>query len=181
LHCELGALTCLGQRSGWRRVDEVVLEGERRCPQGLERTLNISRLDLFRSVVRHLEGVRDRLCAADASHLPVTVVHGDLIAQNLLFRDGMLSGVIDFDSAHLDLRAADVACARRSRDDDVVRGYQEVIPLSDEELGCLDDLWRASVLRYALRLLDYATTTDMAVSELESCVAQLEKTRPFQG
>jgi Ser/Thr protein kinase RdoA (MazF antagonist) len=63
----------------------------------------------------------------------------------------------------------------------VVRGYQEVIPLSDEELGCLDDLWRASVLRYALRLLDYATTTDMAVSELEWCVAQLEKTRPFQG
>ncbi len=181
LHCELGALTGLGQRSGWRQVDEVVMEGERRPDQGRERTLNMRRPDLFRSVVRYLEGVRDRLCAAGASHLPVTVVHGDLIAQNLLFRDGTLSGVLDFDSAHLDLRAADVACARRSRDDEVARGYLDVIPLSDAELGCLDDLWRASVLRYASQLLDCETTTDVAISELEWCVAQLEKTRPFQG
>jgi Ser/Thr protein kinase RdoA (MazF antagonist) len=113
--------------------------------------------------------------------LPVTVVHGDLIAQNLLFRDGTLSGVLDFDSAHLDLRAVDVACARRSRDDEVARGYLEVIPLSNEELGCLDDLWRSNVLRYALQLLDCETTTDVAITELEWCVAQLEKTRPFQG
>jgi len=181
LHCELGALAGLGQRSGWRQVDEVVMEDERRRDQGCERTLNISRPDLFRSVVRHLEGVRDRLWAVGASHLPVTVVHGDLIAQNLLFLDGTLSGVLDFDSAHLDLRAVDVACARRSRYDEVARGYLEVIPLSDEELGCLDDLWRANVLRYALRLLDCETTTDVAISELEWCVAQLEKTRPFQG
>ena len=181
LHCELVALAGLGQRSGWRQVDEVVMEDERRRDQGCERTLNISRPDLFRSVVRHLEGVRDRLWAAGASHLPVTVVHGDLIAQNLLFRDGTLSGVINFDSAHLDLRAADVACARRSRDDEVARGYQEVNPLSDEELGCLDDLWRASVLRYALRLLESESITGEMVSELEWCVAQLEKTRPFQS
>ena len=181
LHCELGALACLGQRSGWRRVDEVVMEDERRLDQGSERALNISSPELFRSAVRHLEGVRDRLEAAGASHLPVTVVHGDLIAQNLLFRDGTLSGVIDFDSAHLDLRAVDVACARRSRDDEVARGYLEVIPLSDEELGCLDDLWRANVLRYALRLLESESITGDAVSELEWCVAQLEKTRPFKS
>jgi len=181
LHFELGDLAALGQRNGWRQVDEVVLEGERLCDHGRERALNLSRPDLFRSVVRNLEGVRDRLCAAGASHLPVTVVHGDLIAQNLLFRDVTLSGVLDFDSAHLDLRAVDVACARRSGYDEVARGYLEVIPLSDEELGCLDDLWRANVLRYALRLLDGETATDVAISELEWCVAQLEKTRPFQG
>jgi Ser/Thr protein kinase RdoA (MazF antagonist) len=110
----------------------------------------------------------------------VFVVHGDLIAQNLLFQRGRLSGILDFDSAHLDLRAADVACARRSRDDEVARGYLDVSPLSDAEIGCLDDLWRASVLRYALQLLDRETITGEAVSELEWCVAQLEKTRPFQ-
>jgi Ser/Thr protein kinase RdoA (MazF antagonist) len=181
LHFELGTLSGLGQRSGWRRVDEVVLEGERLCDQGSKRTLSMSRPDLFRIVARYLEGVRDRLCAAGASNLPVTVVHGDLIAQNLLFQDGTLSGVLDFDSAHLDLRAADVACARRSRYDEVARGYLEVIPLSDEELGCLDDIWRANVLRYALQLIDCETTTDVAISELEWCVAQLEKTLPFHG
>jgi len=68
-----------------------------------------------------------------------------------------------------------------SRDDEVARGYQEVNPLSDEELRCLDDLWRASVLRYALRLLESESITGEAVSELEWRVAQLEKTRPFQS
>jgi Ser/Thr protein kinase RdoA (MazF antagonist) len=99
----------------------------------------------------------------------------------LLFQRGRLSGVLDFDSAHLDLRAADVACARRSRDDEVVRGYLEAIPLSDAELACLDDLWRASVLRYALQLLDGEAITGAPVSELEWCVRQLEKARPFQS
>jgi Ser/Thr protein kinase RdoA (MazF antagonist) len=111
----------------------------------------------------------------------VTVVHGDLIAQNLLFQCGRLSGVLNFDSEHLYLHAADVICACRSGDDEVARGYLEVIPLSDSELGCLDDLWRASVLRYALQLLDSGAITGALVSELEWLVWQLGKTRAFQG
>ncbi len=180
LHHELGALAGLGQRIGWRQADEVVAEGERRSGRWRSCAIGMTRPDLVDTIARHFEGVHSRLCAAGASRFPVTVVHGDLIGQNLLFQRGRLSGILDFDSAHLDLRAADVACARRSRDDEVGRGYLDVIPLSDAELGCLDDLWRASVLRYALELLDRETNIGEAVSELEWCVKQLEKTRPFQ-
>jgi len=109
----------------------------------------------------------------------VTVIHGDFIAQNLLFQMETLSGVLDFDSVRLDLRAADVACARRGRQDDVVRGYLEVAPLTDAELGCLDDLWRANVLRYALQILSGNAAAETDESELQWCVKQLEKTIPF--
>jgi Ser/Thr protein kinase RdoA (MazF antagonist) len=180
LHHELGALAGLGQRIGWRQADEVVAEGESRIGHWRSCAICLTRPDLVDGIARHFEGVHSRLCAAGASRFPATVVHGDLIAQNLLFQRGKLSGILDFDSAHLDLRAADVACARRSGDDEVVRGYLDAAPLSDAELRCLDDLWRASVLRYALQLLDHETITGAAVSELEWCVAQLEKTRPFQ-
>jgi Ser/Thr protein kinase RdoA (MazF antagonist) len=74
-----------------------------------------------------------------------------------------------------------VACARRSRQDDVVRGYLEIAPLTDAELGCLDNLWRATVLRYAVQIMDggnVAAETDE--SELQWCVKQLEKTIPFR-
>jgi Ser/Thr protein kinase RdoA (MazF antagonist) len=180
LHRELSALADLDQRIGWRQADEVVAESE--CRRGRWRTfaIGMTRPDMVDTIARHFESVHSRLYAAGASHFPVIVVHGDLIAQNLLFQRGRLSGILDFDSAHLDLRAADVACTRRSRDDEVARGYLDVSPLSDAEIGCLDDLWRASVLRYALQLLDRETITGEAVSELEWCVAQLEKTRPFQ-
>jgi Ser/Thr protein kinase RdoA (MazF antagonist) len=170
LHRELSAVTHVGQRTGWQRADEVVqgIEARRLCGS-----------DMHRTIAFHLERVRDRLVAAGASSFPVAVIHGDFIAQNLLFQMEALSGVLDFDSVHLDLRAADVACARRSRQDDVVRGYLEIAPLTGAELGCLDDLWRATVLRYALQILGGRVAADTDESELHWCVKQLEKTIPF--
>jgi hypothetical protein len=76
---------------------------------------------------------------------------------------------------------ADVACAHRSRDGEVARGHLDVITLSDIELRCLDDLWRASVLRYALQPFESEMTTGEAISELEWRMPQLEKPRPFQS
>jgi Ser/Thr protein kinase RdoA (MazF antagonist) len=177
LHQELETLANSGQRDGWQRADEVVQ------PRGgtwlRDCTASANQAELVQSIVRQLEGIHDRLCASGASQFPEHANHGDLTTENLLFDRGVLSGVLDFDSAHLDLRAADLACARRSRNDDVVRGYMEVVPLSGAELDCLPDLWRASVLRYALQLLDRESRTDRCVSELGWCMKQLGKTRPF--
>ena len=128
-----------------------------------------------------LKRVRGRLDAAGASSFPVSIVHGDFIAQNLLFQDDEVSGVLDFDSVHVDLRAADVACARRSTQDEVVRGYLEIVSLTDAELGCPDDLWRASVLQYALRVLRGEIAADRGESALQWCVKQVEKTIQFDG
>jgi Ser/Thr protein kinase RdoA (MazF antagonist) len=170
LHLELSAMTDMRQRSGWKRADEVAhsIEADRLRPSATAHTIAL-----------HLERVRDRLDAAGASSFPVTVIHGDLIAQNLLFQGDELSGVLDFDSVHLDLRAADVACARRSTQDEVVRGYLEIAPLTDAELGCLDDFWRTSVLRYALQVLRGDMAAGKDESELQWCVKQVEKTIPF--
>ena len=172
LHRELSPLTGVGQRIGWQRADEVV--------QGIA----VPRLGgngMHRTIALHLERVRERLLAAGASSFPVAVIHGDFIAQNLLFEAEALSVVLDFDSVHLDLRAVDVACARRSSQDDVVRGYLEISPLTDAELGCLDDLWRAAVLRYALQVLTGNAAAETDDRELQWCTKQLEKTIPFDG
>jgi Ser/Thr protein kinase RdoA (MazF antagonist) len=170
LHLELGAMTDARQRPAWKRADEVAhsIEADRLRPSALAGPIAL-----------HLERVRDRLDAAGASSFPVTIVHGDFIGQNLHFQEDELSGVLDFDSVHLDLRAADVACARRSTQDEVVRGYLEIVPLTDAELGCLDDLWRATVLRYALQVLRGDMAADRDESELQWCVKQVEKTIPF--
>jgi len=168
LHGELKTFLELGQRTGWERADEVA---------GTCEVDILHAGDTARTIASHLDRVRRRLDAVHASSFPKTVIHGDFIAQNLLFQGEKLSGVIDFDSVHRDLRAADVACARRSLHDDVVRGYLDVSPLTDSELGCLDDLWRASVLRYALEIL--RNTRAVNVSKLRWCVSQLEKTIPF--
>ncbi len=168
LHSELKTFLAVGQRTGWERADEIA---------GTAEVDILHTSDTARQIAGHLDRVRSRLDAVHPSSFPVTVIHGDFIAQNLLFQGEELSGVIDFDSVHLDLIAADVACARRSSHNDVVRGYLDVSPLTDSELGCLDDLWRASVLRYALEILHNKVA--IHDSKLQWCIRQLEKTIPF--
>jgi Ser/Thr protein kinase RdoA (MazF antagonist) len=170
LHRDLNAVTNIGQRTGWQRADEIV-------PGMAARGLRERAID--RTIALHLQRVPEALHASGASSFPVALIHGDFIAQNLLFHAGELSGVLDFDSVHLDLRATDVACARRSRDDEVVRGYLEIAPLTGAELGSLHNLWRATVLRYALQIIGGGAAADTDESTLLWCVKQLEKTIPF--
>jgi len=166
LRQELNAMGDIGQRPGWTTAVDIS---------------NPVNNDLTCTIARYRDSVTNRFRATGASSFPVMIVHGDFIAQNLLFQNETLSGILDFDSMHLDLRAADVACARRSRNDDVVRGYLEVIPLTPAELECLDDLWRAAVLRYALQIHNGDLAVGHRAAELQWCVKQLEKTVPFEG
>lgn len=164
LRHELNGMTDVGQRPGWTTAVEISNPGNS---------------DLPGTIARYRESVTSRLLTAGAASFPVTVVHGDFIAQNLLFEDETVSGILDFDSVHRDVRAADVACARRSKNDDVVLGYLEVASLTAAELDCLDDLWRAAVLRYALQIHGDAVAAENRAAELQWCVKQLEKTVPF--
>ena len=74
------------------------------------------------------------------------VTHGDLIGGNVLYARGALSGVIDFDFAHLDLRVADFVWTWRGRYDDFVRGYEEVTPLPATERALLAPAYWVTVL-----------------------------------
>jgi len=57
----------------------------------------------------------------------------------------------------------------------------EIGSLTEAELKCLDDLWRATVLRYALQLLAGNIAPQRREPELQWCVNQLEKTIPFDS
>ena len=61
----------------------------------------------------------------------MVVLHGDFTCWNLLFEHGHLTGVLDFEATHLNYRVADFALAWRGQQSDVIRGYEEVSPLSD--------------------------------------------------
>lgn len=64
---------------------------------------------------------------------PRSVIHGDFTPWNLLFDDDRLTGVIDFEMSHHTFQVTDFALSWRGYHDDVIRGYDEVRPLSDLE------------------------------------------------
>ena len=100
--------------------------------------------------------------------LPEGVIHADLFPNNVLFVGDKLSGVIDFYFACNDAFAYDLAiclnawCFEPDFSFNVTKGsaliaaYQDVRPLSDDEISALPLLCRGSALRFLLtRLVDY--------------------------
>jgi Ser/Thr protein kinase RdoA (MazF antagonist) len=113
---------------------------------------------------------------------PRRLVHGDFAPWNIRLRGGRLSGVFDFDLAHLDVRAADVAWARRGYHDGVVRGYLKRAALSEVELANLDALWLGGSLRVVWRVLENRLAEGRITTHgFEWNLEQLGKTRPYRA
>lgn len=92
--------------------------------------------------------------------LPDMPVHGDFQRNNLLWREGQLTGVLDFDLARRDALACDIATLLMPHmpldlrlASSLIEGYQEVRPLSDAEWALLPSLVRASLLNWVSHLL----------------------------
>jgi homoserine kinase type II len=85
--------------------------------------------------------------------LPDLVIHGDFKPGNLLWADGVLSGLLDFDQCRRDALVCDIAPLLMPFQPLDLRlaaalfdGYQEVRRLSDEEWELLPSLVRAALL-----------------------------------
>jgi Ser/Thr protein kinase RdoA (MazF antagonist) len=113
---------------------------------------------------------------------PRRLVHGDFAPWNIRLRGQRVSGVLDFELAHVDVRAADVAMARRGSHDGVVRGYLKRAALADAEIDNLDALWTGGSLCGVWHLLDSRLAEGRVTTlGLEWNIEQLGKTRPYAG
>lgn len=145
LHDGLGRLTDLGQREARQMTFEPIASA----------TFDAALADYAawypddaRVMQWHLDRCRALLDGWDLSVLPSGVIHGDFTPWNLLFTEGELSGIVDFDLSHWDLRIADFALSWRGKYDDVVFGFDEVSPLSDLEWELLSPIRWAWLLSF---------------------------------
>lgn len=112
----------------------------------------------------------------EAGALPTGVIHADLFPDNIFFRDGALSGVIDFYFACQDLLAYDIAIALNAwcfepnisvnltKGRALLAGYESVRPLEPQEVAALPVLCRGAALRFLLtRAFDWLNTPDTAL------------------
>ncbi|MEM9329856.1 MAG: homoserine kinase [Pseudomonadota bacterium] len=103
-----------------------------------------------------------------SADLPFGVIHADLFPDNVFFLKDRLSGLIDFYFACNDVLAYDVAvcinawCFEPDNAFNVtkaralIKGYQKIRPLSDDERKALPTLCRGAALRFLLtRLFDW--------------------------
>jgi Ser/Thr protein kinase RdoA (MazF antagonist) len=145
LHADLATLSDLGQRPGWRRREDVL--GPRTDGPSVEEIIKTRVVpDEAAIMLDYADWARARFAALRAERRPVLVTHGDLIGGNVLHVWGTLTGIIDFDFTHLDHRAAEFAWTWRGKNDDFVRGYEEVTPLTAADRALLAPAYWATVL-----------------------------------
>jgi Ser/Thr protein kinase RdoA (MazF antagonist) len=113
---------------------------------------------------------------------PTRTIHADFSPWNVRLRRGDLSGLLDFELAHVDTLAGDVAQCRRGGHDGVVRGYLRRASLTDVELANLDALWLACILCGVWRELE-RRLAEGPITEVgfKWTLAQLDRIRPYQG
>jgi aminoglycoside phosphotransferase (APT) family kinase protein len=148
LHADLAGLTHLGQRDDWVRHDEVFA-----LRPSLAELLELRRARIPAAEAallrEHAERTAQELSDLDAGAQPAIVIHGDFTPWNLRFKDGRLSAVLDWELTHLDLRVAEFALAWRGVYAGVLRGYEEIAPLTPVERELVAPIRRAWLLNVA--------------------------------
>jgi len=103
-----------------------------------------------RALLDRVEKTHDAL----AGSLPRQIVHGDFAFINVLVGDGKVTGMLDFEFAGPDIRAADLACAlyittvrggeqqRWPLLEALCAGYRRSLPLDPLEVAAIPDLIR---------------------------------------
>jgi len=106
--------------------------------------------DLTGLIRRKLAEVRAAAASAARGRPGVQLVHGDWHDGNILYRGGRVSGIVDFDFAHLDLPLVDVAIATlipEVKDSaQIAAGYFGARPPAEHELDLIATAQRARVL-----------------------------------
>lgn len=178
LHHDLLALTDLGQRPGAGRAEEV-----------LDDPLLTSQLHAYehlypeqaRILRWHRDRARETFAEIGHSDRSLMVVHGDFINQNLLYHNGVLTGIVDFESTHLNYRVSEFALAWRGRHDDVIRGYTELAPLTEIDWALLTPaLWSWMFLGVA-REIQKMTTGTIPPHRLEWQTTMMLRRSPLMG
>ncbi|MEK9752315.1 MAG: homoserine kinase [Rhodospirillaceae bacterium] len=136
----------------------------------------------------------DHLEANWPSRLPVGVIHADLFPDNVFFRSGRVSGVIDFYFACTDAFAYDIAiclnawCFESDMSFNVTKarrllnGYHKVRALQPRELEFLPLLARGAAMRFLVtRLYDWLNTPADALVTRKDPLEYLAKLRFHAG
>jgi Ser/Thr protein kinase RdoA (MazF antagonist) len=163
LHGDLAAADPLEQRPGLGKVWELDVLTEGAGVGSFNRlvaAMGRDYPDLATAIRRERYANLRELARLGYPELPEQPIHGDFAPKNLLWSDGELTGVLDWEFARRDAAMCDLApllmpfgplemeFARA-----LFEGYSAVRPISNQEFGLLPALVRASLLWWVTVLL----------------------------
>ncbi|HLI51764.1 MAG TPA: phosphotransferase [Thermomicrobiaceae bacterium] len=155
LHADLVELRSEHQRAGRVRADQGLFDRSGQPPADVVLRKYEARFPETGHILRtHLERVRAQFTELLPDAAEPVVIHGDVVPWNIKYQAGKLSGLLDFELTHLDLRVADFALSWRGRYDEVIRGYEEVSPLEPVERALIVPVYQSWQLACAVAVIE---------------------------
>lgn len=117
-------------------------------PQVLAERVPDRAVEVSKRMVEFTHETLARLEQADLDGLTVSAVHGDLMPWNILMHQREVSGLLDFEKAHVELQVTDVAFATWGGryEQDVLSGYSSEAGPPEWSPDLLPLLWSATCL-----------------------------------
>jgi Ser/Thr protein kinase RdoA (MazF antagonist) len=184
VHAATAAIACPPQRPGFHEAVFGALPAAGGAPrrEALLALADHADADLGRLLRRELAALEARDLPGVFAGAPRRIVQADFVPWNLRFRGGRLSALLDFELAHVDVEAMDLASARRGYHDAVVTGYLARWPLPAAHVAALDALWIGSLFSVVWTMLEAVERTGVLAPDAFAWHAdQFAKTRPFAG
>ena len=150
LHKDLADLD-VPQRPGWSQKHVAAanlpgLLGD--LPEALAERIPDRAVEVSHRMVEFTQETLRRLQHVDLDGLVVSAVHGDLMPWNILVHQREVSGILDFEKAHVELQVTDVAFATWGGryEHDVLAGYRSEAGPLEWSPDLLPLLWSATCL-----------------------------------
>jgi aminoglycoside phosphotransferase (APT) family kinase protein len=179
VHQSSRQLTDLGQRQGFVLSDELACDPD--LLTAIKRYEGLKPEEGY--ILRwHLETAAERLAPLDFNAADQLVLHSDFVARNLLYDDdGKLTGIVDFEATHLNVRVAEFALSWRGRYDDVIHGYEEVERLSDLEWQLLVPVYWSWLFLGIKHRIEALSLADLQLEHFSWQLSQLSRRSKLFG
>lgn len=187
----LARMHLAGKDYAGKRANALSLAGWRRLYEKTATRADEVQPGLAAMIEQELHHLMD---AWPVAQLPSGVVHADLFPDNVFFRDGALSGVIDFYFACNDAWAYDLVITMNAwcfendgafnvtKAKHLLAGYQSVRELSEKEREHFPTLARGAALRFLMtRLHDWLFTVEGALVTAKDPLEYARKLQFHQG
>jgi aminoglycoside phosphotransferase (APT) family kinase protein len=171
-------LTDLGQRKGFTLPHDLLNDPQ--LQQALPK-LEAAKPDAGYLIRWHVDRALNHQSTVDLDGAETLVLHSDFNSWNILYQDGVLSGIVDFESTHLNYRVADFALSWRGNDDEVIHGYEEVHKLSDLDWQLLVPTFWSWLLLGLAKWVGPATPEELQQASLNWPMANLQRRSPLFG
>ena len=129
----------------------------------------------------HLDRARARFTELNVDEAERVVLHGDFAPWNLLYESGRLTGIVDLEATHLNLRVADFALAWRGEADEVVWAYDSRQHLDELDWALLVPVFWAWLFLGVADALKQMTDGIVEPRVLRWTVGNLVKRTPIMG